>query len=119
MWLKCSSMHNFNLNMESFEHSVSHPIRHHHFLVEINTRKEVCSISNKHQDLSINKNDTLCQSYSPLSYNKEINTDRKERQIDMIKLYRRIVKNKKFRAIFNTEVLKIEDNKTLWRRLYR
>lgn len=37
--------------------------------------KEVCSISNKHQDLSINKYDKLCQSYSLLSYfNKEINT---------------------------------------------
>lgn len=77
---------------EAFEHS------NHHILVsKKDTSKIVCSVINGYQNININKNDTLCQSYSLLSYfGIKIDKSQKQRQFDMIKMYRRLLKNPKF-----------------------
>jgi len=72
------------------------------------TLDNVCSYANGHQDNTVNINDTLCQSYSLLTYfDIPIHPDQKQRQMDMIKLYRHILQNTKFRKEFNN--LKIDN----------
>lgn len=89
----------------------------HHILIskkpEKNGEKKklYCSVDFGFQNLSINKNDTLCQSYSLLQYlnipidkhysykdNSPIITEKSTMlvQREMINMYRKILKNKKF-----------------------
>lgn len=57
-----------------------------------------CSLDEGIQNLYINENDTLCQSYSLLKYlNKPIKKDMKERQIEMIKMYKNIIEQQTFK----------------------
>lgn len=57
---------------DEFEHS------HHHFVINKRSKQVVCSVNQGDQDLNINKNDTLCQSYSLLTYfGIPINPDQK------------------------------------------
>jgi hypothetical protein len=54
--------------------------------------KKICSVQSGHQDMGINKNDTLCQSYSLLSYfDIPIVADLRQRQLDMIDMYRNVL----------------------------
>lgn len=86
---------------------------HHYLIGKNNTR--ICSVDNGYQNLNQNKNDTLCQSYSLLTYfNKPINQDQKERQMDMIDMYRNILSNKDFLKMLDEEILKNKDNNKLW-----
>jgi hypothetical protein len=56
-----------------------------------------CSVDEGFQNININKNDTLCQSYTLLKYlNKPIDTSMKKRQMEMIKMYRNIIKRDYF-----------------------
>lgn len=70
----------------------------HHFIKNKITDDEICSLNLGYQDLGKNKYDTLCQSYSLLTFfDIPINTtDRVQLQKDMIKMYRNILDDKKF-----------------------
>ena len=86
----------------------------HHYLIDKKTQKPVCSVDNGYQNIYINKNDNLCQSYSLLTYFKiPIDPDQKQRQMDMINMYRKIISSKKFLKIID-EVISDPDNKKLW-----
>ena len=87
---------------------------YHHYLIDTKTQQPICSVDNGYQNIYINKNDNLCQSYSLLTYFKiPIDPDQKQRQLDMIKMYRKILSSKKFLKIID-EILKDPDNKSLW-----
>ena len=79
---------------EDFEYS------NHHVLVKHNKRGDVvkwCSVDEGLQNVFKNKNDTLCQSYTLMKYlNKPIVTNMKKRQMDMIRMYRNIMKREFF-----------------------
>ena len=93
---------------EEFENS------HHHVLIEKKTNAVICSGIQGYQNLSINKNDTLCQSYSLLNYfSIPINPDQKQRQLDMISMYRNILSNKKFLKKID-QIIDHPDNSRLW-----
>jgi hypothetical protein len=76
-------------------------------------KKTVCSVEAGHQNIDVDVNDTLCQSYSLLSYfNIEIPTNKKDKQIAMVKMYRNMLSNPKF-------ILALDDvihsgNSSLW-----
>ena len=84
---------------------------YHHVLKR--GKKTICSVDAGHQNIDIDVNDTLCQSYSLLSYfNIEIPSDKKEKQIAMVKMYRTMLNNSKF-------ILALDDiihsgNSSLW-----
>ena len=60
-----------------------------------------CSVNEGIQDLNINVNDTLCQSYTLLKYlNKPIDKDMKKRQKEMVKMYRNILSRDYFKDEF-------------------
>ena len=81
----------FEKTGEEFENSNHHFIRHQF------TGDKICSVDNGHQRISIDVNDTLCQSYSLLAYFEiPISEDKVQRQMDMIDLYKRILSNKRF-----------------------
>lgn len=61
-----------------------------------------CSVAEGFQNILINKNDTLCQSYTLMKYlNKPIVTNMKKRQMDMIKMYRNLIKREYFKEEVN------------------
>ena len=67
----------------------------HHVLRDKTTGIKICSVDDGYQNHFINKNDTLCQSYSLLTYfNIPISSNQKQRQMDMIRMYRTILSNK-------------------------
>ena len=72
----------------------------HHILYDISNNQTVCSTKmrcNGHicQDIRRDVNDTLCQSY-PLFIAKKIKRGKKERQIEMVRMYREILNNELF-----------------------
>ena len=76
---------------EEFEDS------HHHFIREKLTGDKICSVDNGYQNIDDDIHDTLCQSYSLLTYFEiPISEDKVQRQMDMIGLYKRILSNKRF-----------------------
>lgn len=92
---------------ENFEYS------YHHILKNKKTGKTVCSILDNHQDLNTNVNDTLCQSYSLLTYfSIKIEKDSTINQINMIQMYRTILSNEDFIGKLD-EVIN-SSNKNLW-----
>jgi len=92
---------------ENFQHS------HHHFLIDKKTKDNICSLEQGYQNLDVNKRDTLCQSYSLLTYfGIPIHADQQQRQMDMIALYRRILANPKF--IKKLDEVIHDKNDTLW-----
>lgn len=88
---------------------------YHHVLINTKTNEEVCSVDNGYQNIYINKNDNLCQSYSLLTYfNENIHPDQKQRQMDMIKMYRNILNNKKFIKNFK-DIIKPKKKEDMWK----
>jgi hypothetical protein len=82
----------YRFEIEEYETS------HHHVLYDIKKRKTVCSFKSKVQNMNLDINDTLCQSYSLLTFfNLKIDEDRVNRQMDMINMYETILKSKDFR----------------------
>jgi hypothetical protein len=83
----------------------------------------LCSVEKGYQDLEVDINDTLCQSYTLMSYlelpfdktpSKNASEQQKyARQLCMINMYRNILKNRAFRKAFSTEIVH-EENKYLW-----
>lgn len=93
-----------------------------HHVLETNG-KVLCSVEKGYQDPLADINDTLCQSYSLMSYLELpfdqtpsiIATEKQkyEKQLIMIKMYRNILKNKKFINAFSNEIV-YEENNHLW-----
>lgn len=89
---------------EEFENS------DHHFIREKLTGDKICSVDDGYQNINIDVNDTLCQSYSLLTYFEiPISEDKVQRQMDMIDLYKRLLSNKKFIKILTSDI-KIPDD---------
>jgi len=87
----------------------------HHVLKNNRNKKIWCSGVKGYQNTNINTNDTLCQSYSLLTYlKKPIDDDQKQRQMDMIQMYREILSNPSFLKEFDI-VINDERNKQLWK----
>jgi len=73
----------------------------HHILRKNNGGGEVCS--GKYQEK--HDNDTLCQSYSLLTYHGiKIDRDHTQRQLDMIEMYRGMLDNDEFIDILTSEI---------------
>ena len=94
----------------------------HHTVKDREDGHVICSGIEGYQDIYKNKNDTLCQSYSLLNYfDIEIPDDKKERQMEMIKMYRDMLngtldnfEDVDFKGIINREILRVKANKQLW-----
>jgi hypothetical protein len=94
----------------------------HHTVKDREDGRIICSGIEGYQDIYKNKNDTLCQSYSLLNYfDIEIPDDKKERQMEMIRMYRDILngtldnfEDVDFKDIINREILRVKANKHLW-----
>ena len=90
----------------------------HHVLEKKNNGKKIkwCSVQKGYQNMDVNKNDTLCQSYTLLKY-RAISIDKKnskKNQMKMIKLYRTIMKKPQFQKEIK-QLIEDEDNKGLWK----
>jgi hypothetical protein len=87
-----------------------------HHVLRTKTGEMICSVDNRYQNPNVNENDTLCQSYSLLTFFGVPldNKDHKQRQMDMIQMYRTILANENFRKTFLTEVVH-EGNKRYWK----
>ena len=78
---------------EEFENSF------HHVLIDTTKdNKRICSLERGHQNLYVDKNDTLCQSYSLMTYlgapiKKK---DKIKKQTDIIAMYEVLLKDKAF-----------------------
>jgi len=94
-----------------------------HHVLERNGIK-ICSIDFGYQDLEVDINDTLCQSYSLMSYlelpfdsmpsSEATEKQKYSKQMSMIKMYRDILENKRFRKVFSNEIV-YEENNYLWK----
>ena len=61
----------------------------YHHVLSSKKQGTVCSVNQGHQNLDVDVNDNLCQSYSLLSYFKiRIAKDKKAKQMAMVKMYR-------------------------------
>lgn len=101
------------------EHTCLHT---NHHVLELNG-KRVCSVELGYQDPNTDSNDTLCQSYTLMSYLEEafdttpsrLATEQQKymKQLCMINMYRNILKNRAFRSAFSNEII-YEENNYLW-----
>ena len=87
----------------------------HHVLFDTSKNKKICSVDTlKIQNTDINKYDTLCQSYTLLSYfNRKIYKTHKARQMEMIRMYRDLLNNPNFVKEIHG-LVKNKSNKKLW-----
>ena len=102
-----------------FENSHHHMFQPH----KVKTNLIMCSVEDEYQDIDIDKNDTLCQSYSLMNYfgiqfdktpSKNASFEiKRERQMQMIKMYRKIINNQKFLDGLD-EIIKNKLNKKIW-----
>lgn len=95
---------------------------YHH--VYQNQDKNICSVEMGYQNMNIDINDNLCQSYSLMSY-LEIPFDttpskyatieqKRAKQQSMINMYRNLLENKDFVNIFSNDIV-FEKNEKLWK----
>lgn len=91
---------------------------HHHYVFDKAKNRKICSVDTRgyqYQNIKKNKRDTLCQSYSLLFYfDKKIPKTHKGRQMEMVKLYRDLLKNRAFVELIDHEILSNKANKRLW-----
>jgi hypothetical protein len=67
------------------------------------------------QDIRRDINDTLCQSYSLLIYRKKkIKRSKKERQVEMVRMYREILNNEMFIYKLKKEIISNYKNIGIW-----
>jgi hypothetical protein len=96
---------------------------HHIFRPGRSKNTQLCSVQNGYQNLNVNVNDTLCQSYSLMNY-LQIPFDKTpskfatpvqkhDKQMAMIDMYRMLLKNKELVKEIGKEILHTENNK-LW-----
>jgi hypothetical protein len=104
---------------EDFENS-----HHHMFQVhKARTNLIMCSVQDEYQNVDVDTNDTLCQSYSLMNYfgiqfnkkpSKKASVEIKRgRQMEMIKMYRKIISNQRFLDGLD-EIIKNKLNKKIW-----
>lgn len=92
----------------------------HHILYDVSNNQTVCSTKmrcNGHicQDIRRDINDTLCQSYSLLVYRKKkLKRSKKERQIEMVRMYREILNNEMFIYKLKKEIISNYKNIGIW-----
>ena len=88
---------------------------HHTLLCKKNKKtKEWCSVNEGYQNMEINVNDTLCQSYTLLHYlGFMLYFDSFESQMEMIKMYRWLLENSSFITALD-DVIHSENNH-LWK----
>jgi len=88
----------------------------HHILFDTCKKKIICSVDTlKIQNPQINKYDTLCQSYTLLTYfNRKIYKTHKARQMEMIKMYRDLLHNRTFVKKIEDEIVNNKSNNQLW-----
>jgi hypothetical protein len=87
----------------------------HHVLYNTKTKKTICSSNSGVQNTNKNINDSLCQSYSLLTYfGLPIGNNRRLRQNRMIEMYRMLLGDSEFMNIVNRDILKNPANKKIW-----
>jgi hypothetical protein len=96
---------------------------HHVFKSGRTKASIVCSANHGYQDIEVDLNDTLCQSYSLMSYlqipfDKTPSEDatieqKRSKHMSMITMYRTILNNKVFIKTFNNDLI-FEKNNELW-----
>jgi len=87
----------------------------HHILYDKKKKKSICSVVQGHQNMLKNKNDTLCQSYSLMTYfGKKISRVRKDRQRAMCRLYREMINTSEFTDKLRDEIIENKQNRNLW-----
>jgi hypothetical protein len=79
----------------------------HHILVKrLRPMEILCSVDLNIQNITKDINDTLCQSYSLLNYfHIPIATDKKERQLQMIRMYRILLNNNELKQKIIDEII--------------
>ena len=87
----------------------------HHVLEYVKSGRQLCSVQQKHQDLTKNLNDTLCQSYSLMNYfGIKISRVRRKKQEDMVRMYKTLLNNDEFVKKLNDDILTNKKNKKIW-----
>ena len=87
----------------------------HHVLEYVKSGRHLCSVRQKHQDLTKNLNDTLCQSYSLMNYFEiKISRVRRKKQEDMVRMYKTLLNNDDFVKKLNDDILTNKKNKNIW-----
>lgn len=87
----------------------------HHVLEYVKSGRHLCSVQQKHQDLTKNLNDTLCQSYSLMNYFEiKISRVRRKKQEDMVRMYKTLLNNDDFVKKLNDDILTNKKNKNIW-----
>jgi len=97
---------------------------HHAFKAGNNDSETICSAMSGYQDISVDINDTLCQSYSLMSYlnipfdktpsNVATVEQKHSKHLAMIAMYRSILENEEFVKKISEELIH-KDNNKLWR----
>ena len=108
----------WNFDVETVTDDSEFPMLSKHHILRDAAGNKWCSCTrpNEHQDILIDKNDTLCQSYTLLTYfGIDIKRDKIQRQMDMIQLYRSIISNVRFRTVIEREILLNKQNARLWK----
>ena len=93
-----------------------------HHMFKLN-RKEICSVNEEYQNVTVDVNDTLCQSYSLMNF-MQIPFDKtpsitatikqkKEKQMAMIGMYRQLLSDPKFIKTVSDEIMHPANDK-LW-----
>ena len=87
---------------------------HHIFKAGKTKASIVCSAKERYQNIEIDENDTLCQSYSLMAYlripfdktpSDEATVEQKRtKHMSMIAMYRELLNNEKFVNLFNTDI---------------
>lgn len=80
----------------------------------ITEKVKICSVESGHQNWNVNVNDMLCQSYSLLAFFEIPIHNQMQRQIDMVSMYRGIIKEDKFLQNLEYTILNPE-NSGLWK----
>lgn len=103
---------------ETFENS-----SHHIYQPGKTAKRVVCSVDKGYQNINVDINDNLCQSYSLMNYFKlpfdKTPSDKADRlqkyskHVAMISMYRGLLKNAEFIEKFISEIVQRENNK-LW-----
>lgn len=96
---------------------------HHIFRPGRTIASQICSVDVGYQNLDVNVNDTLCQSYSLMNYllvpfdttpsSKATTAQKRSKQHSMIDMYRELLRNKEFLKEFSEEIMHAKNNK-LW-----
>jgi len=87
----------------------------HHVLEYVKSGRQLCSVQQKHQDLTKDLNDTLCQSYSLMNYfGIKISRVRRKKQEDMVRMYKTLLNNDEFVKKLNDDILTNKKNKKIW-----